>query len=70
VSDLHRLAVIWSPEARVDLRAIDRDTALQILYCVDRYLTTRKGDVKEAQTAPYRLPPPLRRLPALLPTES
>jgi mRNA-degrading endonuclease RelE of RelBE toxin-antitoxin system len=47
VSDPQRIAVIWSPEARADLRAIDRDTALQILYCVDRYLTTRKGDVKK-----------------------
>ena len=47
-----RIAVIWSPEARADLRAIDRETALQILYCVDRYLATRTGDVK-------RLRPPL-----------
>jgi hypothetical protein len=26
-----RIAVIWSPEARADLRAIDRETAMQIL---------------------------------------
>ena len=31
-----RIAVIWSPEARADLRAIDRATAMQILYCLDR----------------------------------
>jgi mRNA-degrading endonuclease RelE of RelBE toxin-antitoxin system len=42
-----RIAVIWSPEARADLRAIDRETALQILYCVDRYLANRTGDVKK-----------------------
>jgi mRNA-degrading endonuclease RelE of RelBE toxin-antitoxin system len=42
-----RLAVVWSPEARSDLRAIDRDTAMQILSCLDRYLTTRTGDVKK-----------------------
>lgn len=42
-----RLAVIWSPEARSDLRAIDRETALQILYCLDRYLASRSGDVKK-----------------------
>jgi mRNA-degrading endonuclease RelE of RelBE toxin-antitoxin system len=42
-----RIAVIWSPEARADLRAIDRDTALQILHCVDRYLSNRNGDVKK-----------------------
>jgi mRNA-degrading endonuclease RelE of RelBE toxin-antitoxin system len=47
VSEPPRIAVIWSPEARTDLRAIDRETALQILYCVDRYLSTRTGDVKK-----------------------
>jgi mRNA-degrading endonuclease RelE of RelBE toxin-antitoxin system len=52
VSDPQRIAVIWSPEARADLRAIDRETALQILYCVDRYLATRNGGVK-------KLKPPL-----------
>jgi hypothetical protein len=31
-----RIAVIWSPEARTELRAIDREAALQILHCVDR----------------------------------
>ncbi len=47
-----RIAVGWSPEARADLRAIDRETAMQILYCVDRYLGSRIGDVK-------KLKPPL-----------
>ncbi len=47
-----RIAVIWSPEARTDLRAIDRETARQILYCVDRYLANRAGEVK-------KLKPPL-----------
>jgi mRNA-degrading endonuclease RelE of RelBE toxin-antitoxin system len=42
-----RLAVIWSPEARTDLRTIDRETAMQILYCLDRYLASRSGDVKK-----------------------
>ena len=42
-----RIAVIWSPEARADLQAIERQTAVQILYCVDRYLTSRAGDVKK-----------------------
>lgn len=42
-----RIAVIWSPEARADLRAIDRETAMQILYCLDRYLANRVGDVKK-----------------------
>jgi mRNA-degrading endonuclease RelE of RelBE toxin-antitoxin system len=45
-TDPQRIAVIWSPEARADLRAIDRETAIQILHCVDRYLASRSGDVK------------------------
>ena len=55
-----RIAVIWSPEARSDLRAIDRESALHILHCVDRYLESRDGDVKKAQTSANRLPTPLR----------
>jgi mRNA-degrading endonuclease RelE of RelBE toxin-antitoxin system len=47
-----RIPVIWSPEARADLRAIDRDAAIHILHCVDRYLLSRTGDVK-------KLKPPL-----------
>lgn len=50
-----RVGVLWSPEARADLRAIDRHQALQILYCVSRYLTDRIGDVK-------KLKPPLTGL--------
>lgn len=42
-----RIAVIWSPEARADIRAIERETAMQILHCVDRYLANRTGDVKK-----------------------
>jgi mRNA-degrading endonuclease RelE of RelBE toxin-antitoxin system len=47
-----RIAVIWSPEARADLRAIEREIAMQILHCIDRYLASRNGDVK-------KLKPPL-----------
>jgi mRNA-degrading endonuclease RelE of RelBE toxin-antitoxin system len=42
-----RIVVIWSPEARADLRAIEREIAMQILHCIDRYLSTRAGDVKK-----------------------
>lgn len=42
-----RIAVVWSPEARDDLRAIERQTAMQILYCVDDYLSKRVGGVKK-----------------------
>ena len=47
-----RIAVVWSPEARAELRAINRKTALEILHCTDHYLATRTGDVK-------KLKPPL-----------
>ena len=46
-----RLSVIWALGARADLRAIDRATALEILHCLDRYLSSRTGEVK-------RLKPP------------
>lgn len=42
-----RLSIIWSEEARADLRGIDRQMALDILHCTDRYLATRNGDVKK-----------------------
>ena len=42
-----RIAVVWSPEARSDLRAIERERAMHILYCLDRYLVSRNGDVKK-----------------------
>ncbi|MDQ2950573.1 MAG: hypothetical protein M3Y27_32350, partial [Acidobacteriota bacterium] len=42
-----RIEVIWSPQARDDLRSIDRGTAMQILYCVDHYLASRTGDLKK-----------------------
>lgn len=42
-----RLSVMWSVEARADLRRIDRETALEILHCLDRFLGTRNGDVKK-----------------------
>jgi mRNA-degrading endonuclease RelE of RelBE toxin-antitoxin system len=42
-----RIAIKWSPEARADLRAIDRETAIQILHCIDRYLSNRTGDEKK-----------------------
>jgi mRNA-degrading endonuclease RelE of RelBE toxin-antitoxin system len=50
-----RISVSWSPEARADLRAVDRETALQILHCIDRYLASRTGDVR-------KLKPPLTGL--------
>jgi len=37
--------VVWSPQARAQLAAIDRETALIILHSIDDYLTTGVADV-------------------------
>ena len=44
------IGALWSPEARGNLRAIDRETAMQIPRCLDRYLTTGAGDVKKLKS--------------------
>ena len=41
--------VIWSPIARAELHAVDRETARQILLAIDRYLETGAGDVIKLQ---------------------
>lgn len=51
-------AVVWSPEARADLRSIDRDTALRLLKTLDRLLKTGTGNVKQLEG----FSPPLFRL--------
>jgi mRNA-degrading endonuclease RelE of RelBE toxin-antitoxin system len=52
-----RIAIEWSPEARPDLRAIERRIAMQILHCLDDYITRRVGDVKKLKPprTDYRL---------------
>jgi mRNA-degrading endonuclease RelE of RelBE toxin-antitoxin system len=37
-----RIAILWAPEAR----AVDRETAMQILHCIDDYTSKRVGGVK------------------------
>lgn len=39
--------IYWSDEARADVRAIDRDTALDILKSLARFVQTAAGDVKQ-----------------------
>jgi len=39
--------VIFSVEARADLRAIDRETALRLLKALARFLATHTGNVKQ-----------------------
>jgi len=41
--------VIFSDEARADIRAIDRDTALRLLEALARFLQTEAGNVKQLQ---------------------
>ncbi len=38
-----KIAVEWPEEARADMRAIDRATAMHILHCLARYLKTGAG---------------------------
>jgi mRNA-degrading endonuclease RelE of RelBE toxin-antitoxin system len=41
--------VIFSIEARADLRAIDRETALRLLKALARFLSTDTGNVKQLE---------------------
>ena len=41
-----RIGVTWTPQGQADLRAIDRETAIGILHCLDRYLKTAKATSK------------------------
>ena len=42
-------SVIFSVEARADLRAIDRETALRLLKALTRFLATDTGKVKQLE---------------------
>lgn len=50
--------VLWTVEARADLRSIDRETALRLLKSLDRFLKTEIGDIKQLKG----FSPPLYRL--------
>jgi mRNA-degrading endonuclease RelE of RelBE toxin-antitoxin system len=41
--------VIFSVEARADLRAIDRETDLRLLKALARFLATDTGNVKQLE---------------------
>lgn len=41
--------VIWTEQAKAQLRAIDQNTALRILHTLARYLETGEGDAKRLQ---------------------
>ena len=53
-----KLSFVWSSSARVELRRIDRDTAMRILTTLTRYAETGEGDVKSLEgkfTGTHRL---------------
>jgi mRNA-degrading endonuclease RelE of RelBE toxin-antitoxin system len=52
--------VVWSTEARADIRAIDRETALRLLKALDRFARSETGSVKQLEG----FNPPLFRLRA------
>ena len=41
--------IVWSDEARADVRAIDRATALWLLQGLARFALTESGDVKQLE---------------------
>ena len=41
--------IVWSDEARADMRAIDRATALRLLQGLARFALTESGDVKQLE---------------------
>lgn len=41
--------IVWTDQARADIRAIDRETALDLLHRLARFLATEEGDVKKLQ---------------------
>ena len=40
---------IWSDEARADIRAIDRATAMRLFEALGRYLKTESGSIKQLE---------------------
>lgn len=41
-----KLLVVWSPSARIELRRVDRETAMRILLALTRFARIGEGDVK------------------------
>ena len=41
--------IIITPQARTDVRRIDRETAMRILAALDRFARTSEGDIKKLQ---------------------
>lgn len=41
--------IVWTGQAKTDIRAIDQATALRILHALARLMRTGEGDVKRLQ---------------------
>jgi mRNA-degrading endonuclease RelE of RelBE toxin-antitoxin system len=41
--------IAWTDQARADVRAIDRDTAIDLLHGLARFVESDEGDVKRLQ---------------------
>ena len=41
--------IVWTDQARADVRAIDRERAINLLHGLARFLTTGEGKVKRLQ---------------------
>ena len=41
--------IAWTDQARADVRAIDRETAIDLLHRLARYLATEQGDRRRLQ---------------------
>ena len=41
-----KLSFVWSNNARLELRRIERETAMRILTALTRYAETGEGDIK------------------------
>jgi len=52
--------IVWTEQAKADIRAIERPIALQILKTLARYVQTGAGDTKQLRD----VEPPLIRLRA------
>lgn len=52
--------LVWTDQARADIRAVDREPALQVLKTLARFLKSAEGDTKQLRG--YE--PPLFRLRA------
>jgi mRNA interferase RelE/StbE len=41
--------IVVTPQAKTDVRRIDRETAMRILAALDRFARTGEGDIKKLQ---------------------